>query len=283
MKTKNFQSVVLSLVIILLINTKIFSTTINIFVTNNGIFVPSNVGATLGDVIHWYQGGPKPIETTRCDGQFGTILPTGAIPWHHACPFDYQINAAGFYFYRSGWGNYAVLNVKATVSIKIRLQVCSPGNENISVHLRSSTTPYQEVDVASGVLDSAGNVNLNYTQPVSGVSYFIVVKHRNSIETWSATPQTFSAGNINYDFTTGLNKAYGNNMVLSIGKACLYTGDVNQDGIIDITDISLIDNDAFNFVTGNVVTDLNCDGIVDGNDIIYADNNALNFIGVMHP
>ena len=67
------------------------------------------------------------------------------------------------------------------------------------------------------------------------------------------------------------------------GKWCFYLGDVNQDGVVDATDISAIDNDAFNFVSGNVVTDLNGDGAVDGSDYIIADNNASNFIGMIRP
>jgi hypothetical protein len=58
---------------------------------------------------------------------------------------------------------------------------------------------------------------------------------------------------------------------------------VNQDGIIDGSDGSLVDNDSFNFVTGYVATDLNGDGIVDGSDYLIADNNSAAFIGVIRP
>jgi len=58
---------------------------------------------------------------------------------------------------------------------------------------------------------------------------------------------------------------------------------VNQDGIIDGSDGALVDNDAFNFVTGYVATDLNGDGIVDGSDYLIADNNSSLFIGVIRP
>jgi hypothetical protein len=45
----------------------------------------------------------------------------------------------------------------------------------------------------------------------------------------------------------------------------------------------LIDNDAYNFVSGYVITDLNCDGTVDGSDAVFADNNAFAFIGIVRP
>lgn len=80
-----------------------------------------------------------------------------------------------------------------------------------------------------------------------------------------------------------MNKAFGNNIVIVNGKACLYSGDVNQDGTIDATDLSMIDNDAFNFATGYVLTDLNGDGIVDGSDAVIGDNNAFNFVSAIRP
>lgn len=55
-------------------------------------------------------------------------------------------------------------------------------------------------------------------------------------------------------------------------------------GFLDGLDLSLIDNDAFNFVSGiRLSTDLNADDIVDGTDFALVDNNAANFIGVIAP
>ena len=79
------------------------------------------------------------------------------------------------------------------------------------------------------------------------------MNHRNSIETWSAAAQTLTGSSMNYDFTTVLNQAFGNN-----------TGDVNQDDFIDGTDKSMIDNDILIFATGYLATDLNCGQITDG-------------------
>ena len=103
------------------------------------------------------------------------------------------------------------------------------------------------------------------------------------METWSATTQVFTLGTMTYDFTTGVNKAFGNNMKLVSGTARIFTGDVNQDDIIDGSDVLLIDNDAFNFVFGYTDTDLNCDGTVDGTDLVFADNNAFAVVTVNRP
>ena len=63
----------------------------------------------------------------------------------------------------------------------------------------------------------------------------------------------------------------------------IYSGDVNQDRTVDATDVSLIDNDASNFVTGYVATDLTGDDFVDGTDFAIADNNAANFVSAIIP
>ena len=68
------------------------------------------------------------------------------------------------------------------------------------------------------------------------------------------------------------------------GLASFYTGDVNDDNSVDGSDVSAIDNDAFNFVSGDyVITDLNYDGTVDGSDVALADNNAFNFVAEIAP
>ncbi|MBK6505118.1 MAG: hypothetical protein IPG02_05505 [Ignavibacteria bacterium] len=58
---------------------------------------------------------------------------------------------------------------------------------------------------------------------------------------------------------------------------------MTQDGTVDATDLSLIDNDASNFLSGYLVTDLNGDRFTDGSDYLIADNNAYNFISAIRP
>ncbi|MEO8211524.1 MAG: dockerin type I domain-containing protein, partial [bacterium] len=66
-------------------------------------------------------------------------------------------------------------------------------------------------------------------------------------------------------------------------KFAIYSGDVNQDGVIDGSDAAIIDNDAYNFITGYVESDVNGDGIVDGSDAIIVDNNIRRFVSVIRP
>ncbi|MBK7254781.1 MAG: hypothetical protein IPI04_12980, partial [Ignavibacteria bacterium] len=79
----------------------------------------------------------------------------------------------------------------------------------------------------------------------SNFSYYIDVRYRhlpifrNGISTWSKTGGfTFTQGTImQYDFTTSSSQAYGNNLLLMGTKFTIYSGDINQDEIIDATDL----------------------------------------------
>jgi hypothetical protein len=147
-------------------------------------------------------------------------------------------------------------------------------SDTVTVELRDSTAPYSLLAYEKVLLNTSG-IGLvdNFSTPLNSFShYYIVVKHRNSIETWSTGGNIFSNGTLNYNFTTSATQAYGSNMILKNGRYCFYSGDVNQDGIVDGSDLVAVDNDN-TYSTSNPITDLNGDGIVDGSDLIIADNN----------
>ena len=151
------------------------------------------------------------------------------------------------------------------------------------VYLRSSLSPYLLIDSAKSFIDSIGHGSFIFNNATSGVGYFLVVKHRNSIETWSSTPSAFISNELTYNFTTSSSQAFGNNLVNKGSRYCIYSGDVNQDGIVDGNDASDIDNDAYNFITGYVSTDLTGDNIIDASDASIVDNNTKNFVGKITP
>ena len=158
--------------------------------------------------------------------------------------------------------------------------------DTVRVYIRNSTNPYAIVDSSTAVFSTTGQATVNFTNITNGVNYYIQVKHRNSLETWSKTAQAFTSGLLNYDFTTAATKAFGDNMKQvdsSPVEFAVYSGDVNKDGTVDATDLSLIDNDATAFAGGYIVTDLTGDDFVDGTDFSIADNNAANFVGVVRP
>jgi len=159
--------------------------------------------------------------------------------------------------------------------------------DTLRAYLRNSTSPYAVVDSAKEIVNFITlRAGFQFNTATTG-TYFLQIKHRNSIETWSNTGLSYTAGNtMLYDFTTGTNKAFGNNQTqvdASPLRFAVYSGDVNQDGTVDIADGGLVDNDASAFVSGYVPTDVNGDSITDIDDAVYVDNNGLNFIGKITP
>ncbi|MBK7254207.1 MAG: hypothetical protein IPI04_09895 [Ignavibacteria bacterium] len=152
----------------------------------------------------------------------------------------------------------------------------------MTVYLRSTASPYSKVDSAKAVIDSVNSKgSFTFLSAPSGI-YYITINHLNSIETWSkAGGEPMIQNNTTiYDFTTSASQAYGNNLKLIGERYCVYSGDINQDGIIDASDLIRIDNDSYAGLTGRyLVSDLNGDNDVDASDISIADNNV--YIGVL--
>ncbi|MDP2363399.1 MAG: hypothetical protein Q8M94_06470, partial [Ignavibacteria bacterium] len=96
--------------------------------------------------------------------------------------------------------------------------------DTVTVEVRGLASPYTLVESKKIFLNSAGFGSAIFTTPLEGTPYYLVVKHRNSIETWSTAGVLFTAGNLTYDFTTAQNKGYGNNLKLVNGKWCIYSG-----------------------------------------------------------
>jgi hypothetical protein len=164
-----------------------------------------------------------------------------------------------------------------------------PNNMNmrdtVRVYLRNTTSPYAIVDQAWAIIDSLTYTGSFLFASAPSGTYYLQVKHRNSIETWSkAGGEVYTAGSpFSYNFTTANSQSYGSNQILKGSKYCLYSGDVNQDGAVDATDVSSIDNAAFNFSLGYLPTDIDGDGNVDATDLSIADNNAFNFVSKVVP
>ena len=129
---------------------------------------------------------------------------------------------------------------------------------------------------ATGVLQTDGTITLNFT-PVTG-DYYLVVSHRNTLTTSSASLVSFAAGvATNYDFSTAASQVYGDNQIeVAPGVFAMYTGDLNQDGYIDAVDYPLFDSDNLSGASGNYATDMNGDGYVDAVDYPIFDFNNLN-------
>jgi hypothetical protein len=140
------------------------------------------------------------------------------------------------------------------------------------VLLKNTTTPYNTVDSGRIFLDSIGQGTMKLSGAIRNGTYYLVIRHRNSIETWSTTGGLlFDKSVNNYDFTSAITQAYGSNLLLKGTKWCIISGDVNQDGSIDAIDRSACWNDRN--LSGYYTTDLNGDGSVDALDRSIAWNN----------
>jgi hypothetical protein len=131
-------------------------------------------------------------------------------------------------------------------------------------------------------LGTSGLVSVTIPEIYNG-SYFVTIRHRNSIETTTASPLAFNTSTITYDFTNSSSKAFGSNQQGISGKWVFWGGDVNQDGIVDSGDMNPVDNAATAITFGYLNVDVNGDGIVDSNDMNIVDNNATSTVYAMTP
>ncbi|MEO8666224.1 MAG: dockerin type I domain-containing protein, partial [Ignavibacteria bacterium] len=272
-------------------------------VRTGSLFIPANsytfgtspnaFGPEISFNTPWpYAGGNVLIEL-RHNGFTGTSRSTDAISTSTG-GYGTLISACwtGSYTGTSGsQGNFTVIELTAPLTHELKLTALIEGlytppnmiSDTATVLLRNSTSPYAVVDASVSVLDSSGKGSFRFGSISNGVPYYIVVDHRNSITTWSATAISFSGDSLSYNFTTAASQAFGNNQTLKGTKYTIYSGDVNKDGIVDGSDAALVDNDVYNFATGYRVTDVNGDLIIDGSDASIVDNNATNFVGVITP
>ena len=153
----------------------------------------------------------------------------------------------------------------------------------VGIEFRESIAPFNIYgEAVSTALSTSGEINIPLLPALIG-NFYIVVKHRNSMETWSSEPITFGNASTSYDFTAEAGSAFGNNLKLLSGKYVIYGGDVNQDGVVDSGDMSPVDNAAAAFQSGYLVTDVNGDGVADTADLSVIDNNSALFISVQKP
>jgi len=151
-------------------------------------------------------------------------------------------------------------------------------SDTIKVYLRNSTAPFNLKDSSVSSLNTEGNSTLFFINGSNSIDYYLVIEHRNSLETWSSIPVSFNNNYLEYDFTISANKAYGNNQVLKGSAYCIYSGDVIINGSIDLVDYVSIYNDAINYTNGYSRSDLNYNNIVDLEDMIICFNNATKFV-----
>jgi endonuclease/exonuclease/phosphatase family metal-dependent hydrolase len=253
--------------------------------------------------------------TSFCQGDSVVLSASAGNTYHWstgATTQDITVLSSGSYFARVDCQNSdtvdvtvsncqdVTLNLKAFIEgfylgnqkmIAVADPVGNPGLcDTVTVQLAEAASPNNIAYTLKSVLDTNGNGSFVFPPAVINNSFYIVVKHRNALETWSSSPILFNGTSISYDFTTSAGKAYGNNLVNVDGEFCFYSGDVTdgltdgvQDGIIDLNDFNSIENATSLFISGYSVFDLSGDRVVESSDFSLIGNNVEPFIPVMRP
>ena len=108
--------------------------------------------------------------------------------------------------------------------------------------------------------------------------HYIVIKHRNSIETWSDSVD-FSTDTVKYDFYDYISQfAMDNGMLQDGTHAWIWGGDVNQNGNLESEDATIIyvaaNSEDPTVNNGYVICDIDGNGNLDSQDYGLAYNNA---------
>ena len=160
--------------------------------------------------------------------------------------------------------------------------------DTLRYYLRSAVFPYTVVDSSKAKVNAAGNALVPFTRAQQHTNYFLVLRHRNSIETWSSTVINFSqfTKQAQYNFTDLSSRAFGDNMKQvnsSPVRFAAFSGDIDQNGFADLNDITMAFNGASAFQSGYNITDVNGDDLTDLSDVILTFNNSSAFVSKVIP
>ncbi len=160
-----------------------------------------------------------------------------------------------------------------------------PNNcDTITIELRKNDANRTLQYTFKKIVDINGNVSLTLPAASFGNSYFVVIKHRHSMETWSANPVLLNSIALSYSFTDLVTKAYGNNLAnLNDGNFAMYSGDTDQNGNINLVDQNSIEQRLILFTSGYNSFDLNGDLLVESADLSLIENNGLLNVSVLRP
>ncbi|MFH1119836.1 MAG: hypothetical protein V1775_08425 [Bacteroidota bacterium] len=258
---------------------------IEIHLDSNHVTVPN--GDTLFDIVFNYSEGYSDLVfaggnacpgnspytgTEMINQSFENYYFNGSVGSLLSKTFILELNLEGLYNPESGIMNQASgRNFPESVA------------DEITICLAGITFPYAvEFETDSVPLQRSGQCRFEIPGSFDQ-DYYIVIRHRNSIETWTKYPVSFTGDTVYYKFTDLAQKAYHNNLKAVSEKYCIYAGDVNQDGFVDSGDMTILDNESSQFITGYIPSDVNGDQITDTGDINIEDNNNYIFVSAQHP
>jgi hypothetical protein len=141
--------------------------------------------------------------------------------------------------------------------------------------------------VFNTVIYNDGNIYFQLPDSLRGHSFYIGLKQRNHLETWSSQSVEISYSTI-YSFTDNASNALSDGVnpgmkSLGANQFAIYAGDVNQDGTIDLFDMQQTENDVSAFLFGYQSSDVNGDTVSDLFDLQIIENNSTLFIFSTRP
>jgi hypothetical protein len=74
-------------------------------------------------------------------------------------------------------------------------------SDTLILELHTATAPYSLVAIRSVLVNTDGTMNVSFPASQVANSYYLVLKGRNMVETWSKNPVTFISGINAFDFT----------------------------------------------------------------------------------
>jgi chitodextrinase len=238
-----------------------------------GTFVVPNT-ATLGStrmrVSLKYNGIPTACETFsygQVEDYTVNIVPVNTI-------ITVKLFIEGFYNTTS----HQMFPVKANQGVG----VSTTNVDDVTLELRDASTLALAATTTS-ILQTNGLAAATFNSAISG-SYYLVIKHRNALQTWSSSPITVSSSTPLYDFSTSSLQAYGANMTaIEPNVYAIYSGDLDNDGFIDLPDYSFWETDYINSSVGSFSTDLDGDSFVDLPDYSIWEQNYNGAVNAIFP
>lgn len=144
----------------------------------------------------------------------------------------------------------------------------------VMIELRETTSKTLVARKAAVLLNDGWIVDVNgssangvlFTNIPPNTHYFLTVRHRNHIAVMSDAPVLLPNSGNSFDFSQAVTKAYGNNQqILTGGKAMLFLGDADGNGVITRGDFNKY-RQQFLQLSGYKEADFNMDGDVSSFD-----------------
>ncbi|HMS65756.1 MAG TPA: hypothetical protein PKD83_10955 [Ignavibacteria bacterium] len=204
-----------------------------------------------------------------------------------------SIAAGGTFIFRPSIGVRTTLNLKLAAWLEGNYSN-GTGNQygdTITVIARNQNSPYLALDTVKANLADNGTIDLTFCGLYNDSCYIYQINNRNHIETWThdVCEKIDECGEV-FNLRNAASQAFAGNMAPVLGlfsagasptEYAIYTGDINQDGTVDASDLSQVENAVgiFDYIPEDVNNDL----IVDASDIALVENNSLLSIFAVTP